>query len=186
MKSLKGGIAIATLAAILGPIGKLAQADTFSINVASGSPPVVPWVKLISEVFIPEVDQRLEGKHTINWIESYSGTAAKVGGVLEAVESGLIEMGQIYAIFEQDKLILQNITYMTPFGSDDLELVTRMIGELHEEHPALTQAWEDNGQVFVAPLLAWTRITLQPIFRFDQSMTCRAVKSAARVRSQTG
>ena len=129
-----------------------ASAETISINVASGSPPVVPWVRMISEVFIPEVNKRIEGTHTINWIESYSGTVAKVGGVLEAVESGLIDMGQVYAIFEQDKLILQNITYMTPFGSDDLELVTRMIGEMHDEHPALTQAWEDNGQVFIAPI----------------------------------
>ena len=129
-----------------------ASAETFSINVASGSPPVVPWVRMISEVFIPEVNRRLEGSHTINWIESYSGTVAKVGGVLEAVESGLVEMGQVYAIFEQDKLILQNITYMTPFGSDNLELVTRMIAEMHDEHPALTQAWRDNGQVFIAPI----------------------------------
>lgn len=129
-----------------------AKAEEFSINVASGSPPVVPWVKMISEVFIPEVNKRIESKHKINWIESYSGTAAKVGGVLEAVESGLVEMGQVYAIFEQDKLILQNVTYMTPFGSDDLELVTRMIGELHAENPAMTKAWTDNGQVFIAPI----------------------------------
>ncbi len=145
-------LAALILAAGFGLHSPAAQADTFSINVASGSPPVVPWVKMISEVFIPEVDKRIEGAHTINWIESYSGTVAKVGGVLEAVESGLIEMGQVYAIFEQDKLILQNITYMTPFGSDDLELVTRMIGEMHDEHPALKQAWEDNGQVFIAPI----------------------------------
>lgn len=142
------GLAFSVLTAVQGA----ANADTFSINVASGSPPVVPWVKMISTVFIPEVNQRLEGKHTINWIESYSGTAAKVGGVLEAVESGLIEMGQVYAIFEQDKLILQNLTYMTPFGSDDLELVTRMIAELHNEHEAMTKAWTDNGQTFIAPI----------------------------------
>lgn len=152
MSYLKTGIAALAVAASLGSVWETAQAETFNINVASGSPPVVPWVRLISEVFIPEVNARLGDARTINWIESYSGTVAKVGGVLEAVESGLIEMGQVYAIFEQDKLILQNITYMTPFGSDDLELVTRMVGELHEEHPALTKAWEDNGQVFIAPI----------------------------------
>lgn len=146
------GLATLGLAIGLGLNSPAANAETFSINVASGSPPVVPWVRMISEVFIPEVDKRIDGAHTINWIESYSGTVAKVGGVLEAVESGLIEMGQVYAIFEQDKLILQNVTYMTPFGSDDLELVTRMIREMHDEHPALTQAWEDNGQVFIAPI----------------------------------
>lgn len=152
MKNFKTCMSAAALLATTAFIATPASAETFSINVASGSPPVVPWVKMISEVFIPEVNKRLEGQHEIEWIESYSGTAAKVGGVLEAVESGLIEMGQVYAIFEQDKLILQNITYMTPFGSDDLELVTRMIGELHDEHPAMNQAWEDNGQVFVAPI----------------------------------
>lgn len=152
MNVLKTGIAALAMATSFGIASQTARAETFNINVASGSPPVVPWVSLISKVFIPEVNARLGDAHTINWIESYSGTAAKVGGVLEAVESGLIEMGQVYAIFEQDKLILQNITYMTPFGSDDLELVTRMIGELHEEHPALTKAWEDNGQVFIAPI----------------------------------
>ncbi|MDA4848446.1 C4-dicarboxylate TRAP transporter substrate-binding protein [Hoeflea poritis] len=151
MNLFKSGIAALAMASF-GFVAQPAQAETFNINVASGSPPVVPWVKLISDVFIPEVNARIGDEHTINWIESYSGTVAKVGGVLEAVESGLIEMGQVYAIFEQDKLILQNITYMTPFGSDDLELVTRMIGELHDEHPALKKAWEDNGQVFIAPI----------------------------------
>lgn len=146
----------ALLTAMLASVGmawqSTALAEDFTINVASGSPPVVPWVRMISEVFIPEVNSRIEGRHTIEWIESYSGTAANVGGVLEAVESGLVEMGQVYAIFEQDKLILQNITYMTPFGSDDLELVTRLIGELHAENPAMTEAWSDNGQVFIAPI----------------------------------
>lgn len=104
MQIIKGNLAAWVLAITLAVAGQAARAETFSINVASGSPPVVPWVRLISEVFIPEVNRRLEGRHTINWIESWSGTAAKVGGVLEAVESGLIEMGQIYAIFEQDKL----------------------------------------------------------------------------------
>lgn len=151
MNLFRSGIAALAMTS-LGFVAQPAQAETFNVNVASGSPPVVPWVKLISDVFIPEVNARIGDEHTINWIESYSGTVAKVGGVLEAVESGLIEMGQVYAIFEQDKLILQNITYMTPFGSDDLELVTRMIGELHEEHPALKKAWEDNGQVFIAPI----------------------------------
>ena len=151
MNLFRSGIAALAMTS-LGFVAQPALAETFNINVASGSPPVVPWVKLISDVFIPEVNARIGDEHTINWIESYSGTVAKVGGVLEAVESGLIEMGQVYAIFEQDKLILQNITYMTPFGSDDLELVTRMIGELHEEHPALKKAWEDNGQVFIAPI----------------------------------
>lgn len=152
MTRLKSRLAALGLVLGLGLHVPTASAETFSINVASGSPPVVPWVRMISEVFIPEVDKRIAGTHKINWIESYSGTVAKVGGVLEAVESGLIEMGQVYAIFEQDKLILQNITYMTPFGSDDLELVTRMIGEMHDEHPALTKAWKENGQVFIAPI----------------------------------
>ena len=129
-----------------------ANAEDFSINIASGSPPVVPWVKMITSVFIPEVNKRIEGKHTINWIESYSGTAAKVGGVLEAVESGLVEMGQVYSIFEQDKLILQNMTYMTPFGTDDVELVTRMVTEMHEENEILTDVWADNGQKFIAAI----------------------------------
>ncbi len=152
MKNFGKKLLPASLLAAALCIAPSAEADDFSINVASGSPPVVPWVRMISEVFIPEVNKRIDGKHKINWIESYSGTVAKVGGVLEAVESGLVEMGQVYAIFEQDKLILQNVTYMTPFGSDDLELVTRMIGELHAENPAMTKAWTDNGQVFVAPI----------------------------------
>ncbi len=140
------------LAALLMAFTGAVSAKTIKINIASGSPPVVPWVKMISTVFIPEVNKRIEGKHEIEWTESYSSTVAKVGGVLEAVESGLVEMGQVYAIFEQDKLILQNVTYMTPFGSDDLELVTRLIGELHREHPALVEAWKKNNQLFVAPI----------------------------------
>lgn len=154
MKSMR--MAMPVIGTILSSVAWLStatQAETFRINIASGSPPVVPWVKMIKTVFIPEVDKRLlaaGGKNKIVWRTSFSGTAAKVGGVLEAVQSGLVEMGQVYAIFEQDKLILQNITYMTPFGSDDLSLVTRLMQEMHKEHPALANAWLRYNQVFIA------------------------------------
>jgi len=131
-----------------------AGADTFRATFVAGHPPHLPWVKLVKELYIPTVNKSLAetGKHQIEWTEAYGGSVAKVGGVLESVEAGVAEMGIVYSLFEQDKLPLQNITYVTPFGSSDLELVTRIVRELYEEIPAMRESWHRHNQVFIAPI----------------------------------
>ncbi|MEN8210864.1 MAG: hypothetical protein ABFR31_04035, partial [Thermodesulfobacteriota bacterium] len=110
-----------------------ANAKDFKITVAAGHPPIFLWVTLARDYFIPEVDKRLleaGGKDKIVWNQAYGGTIAKIGGVLEAIEEGIVDMGFVGTIFEASKMPLHNVSYMTPFGSDNVFHTVDVIAEL--------------------------------------------------------
>jgi TRAP-type transport system periplasmic protein len=110
-------MAFLTLALII-PV--TTQAKTYQLSMVAGHPPVFLWVSLSSEFFIPEVNKRLKeagGKDEIKWNEGYGGTVAKIGGVLEAIEMGVADIGFVGTLFEASKMPLHNVSYMTPFGS---------------------------------------------------------------------
>ena len=151
MKSvLMSGVAFLTLTAATG----LANAETFSFTVVAGHPPITKGVANIRDFFIPEVNRRLEeqGKHSIEWTEAYAGSVADVKGVLEAVETGIAEFGYVPHLFEGDKLPLEQITYVTPFGTADLPKLLQVITRMHEEIPEMDAAWAKNNQKVLAPV----------------------------------
>ena len=97
-----------------------AQAKTYKLTVVAGHPPIFLWVSLTRDFLIPEIDARLAGaggKDDIKWNQAYGGTVAKIGGVLEAIEEGVADLGFVGTLFEAPKMPLHNVSYMTPFGS---------------------------------------------------------------------
>lgn len=129
-----------------------ANAKTFKVTVAAGHPPIFLWVTLARDYFIPEVDKRLleaGGKDKIVWNQAYGGTIAKIGGVLEAIEEGIVDMGFVGTIFEASKMPLHNVSYMTPFGSDNVFHTVDVIAELQSKIPALAQEWTRNNQIYL-------------------------------------
>ncbi len=139
--------AVLALGFMGGFAGSLAgQAETINVTIAAGHPPVFRWVKHASKTFIPAVNKALEGSgHEIKWSEQYGGSLAKVGGVLEAVEEGLAEVGLVSSLFEPAKLSLQTVTYFTPFTNRDSTAVSDLIDGLHKTTPELRATWEKNG-----------------------------------------
>lgn len=132
------GAAALLAGALPGP----AEAETIPINVVNGHPPIFLWVKHLTETFIPTVDAALEGTdHEIAWSEHYGGSLAQVGGELEALEAGLAEVGVVPTVFEPSNLPLQNVTYVTPFGTPDPVLVTDVIDRLHQDIPGMAESW---------------------------------------------
>ncbi len=143
---MKRLIATALTAALLAGSAAAVRAETVNITVAAGHPPVLRWVKHTSQTFIPAVNKALEGTDiTVNWSEQYGGSLAKVGGVLEAVEEGLAEVGLVSSLFEAAKLSPQNVTYFTPFVSSSPTAIADLIDTMHEENQDLRQSWEDNN-----------------------------------------
>jgi len=123
-----------------------AAADEISVTIAAGHPPVFRWVKHTSQTFIPSVNKALEGSgHSIVWSEQYGGALAKVGGELEATEEGLAEIGLVSSLFDPSKLALQNVTYVTPFVSDDTAIISEMMDGLHISDPEMRAPWLTNG-----------------------------------------
>ena len=135
------------------PVG--ASADTINATIAAGHPPVFRWVKMLDEVFIPEVSKALEGsEHTVNITGQYGGAIAGVGEELEAVEAGLAELGICQSLFDPAKLAIQNVTYYTPFVSDDIRAVSDLMHRLQLEDTRMQKSWKDNGVTYLgAPVV---------------------------------
>jgi len=144
---LGGTLLSASLAFATAP----ACAEEIHATVIAAHPSVFLWVKTLSETFIPTVDAALEGTdYTINWTEAYGGTLAKVGGVLEAMEDGLAQIGVVSSLFEPSLLSLQNISYVTPFGSPDVDVVFDAIDEMHDEIPDMRKLWEEHDLEYLS------------------------------------
>ena len=139
---------------------------------AAGHTPAQLWVELLRDEFIPAVDARLREAgdvYRIQWRQAYGGSVAKLGGVLDAVEVGIVELGLVAVLFEASRLPLQNVTYMTPFGPDDPELVIRTVLPLHREIPAMARAWEESRVVLLGAMSveSYDLYTREPVQRLE-------------------
>lgn len=126
------------------------HAENINVTIAAGHPPVFRWVKQFPEAFLPSATSALEAMgHSLTASEQYGGAIAGVGEELEAVEAGLAELGVCSSLFDPAKLAVQNVTYYTPFVSDDVRLVTDVIHNLHTNDPRMTEAYTENNVVYV-------------------------------------
>jgi TRAP-type C4-dicarboxylate transport system substrate-binding protein len=101
---------------------------------------------------VPESNRRLEAMgspHRILWTESYGGSLYKYNHTLEAIEIRLTDIGWVGTLWELSKMPLQNVTYYTPFVSDDYEMIYAIMNELNERVPALNEAWTAQNQHFL-------------------------------------
>lgn len=58
--------------------------------------------------------------------------------LLQGVADGLADAGWVGTLWEESKMPRQNITYYTPFVSDDVALLAEVIDGYHPEFPALS------------------------------------------------
>jgi len=123
-----------------------AGGQSYPVYLVAGHSPVFPWIKHLTESFIPAVDAALEGTgYEIEWKEFYGGSLATLGGVLEAVEAGLADIALVMIAFEPANLPLQNISYIAPFGSPSPEVVVMIMDALHGEVPGMLESWRAYG-----------------------------------------
>ena len=129
-----------------------AQGETVRLTVASSHTTGLPWVGVMSTLVVPESNLRLEAMgspYRIRWTESYGGSLYKLNHTLEAVEIGLTDIGWVGTLWEPSKMPLQNVTYYTPFVTDDYDLLREIMNELHEQVPELNDAWTEQNQKFL-------------------------------------
>ena len=129
-----------------------ASAETFRLTAAAGHPTTLHPIGVFKDYFIPEVGRRLAaagGKHTMTWTQAWGGSLVKFDGVLEAVEQGIIDVGWVGTLFEEAKLPLHSVTYVTPFSCEDVAVVIKTVHVLHERVPALRQQWDKYNQVYL-------------------------------------
>ena len=149
------GARMLLLAGICGTLvgsGKPLRAQaTVPLTVIDAYAPTALWVRVFLDYYMPEVDRRLAetGNYEIDWNRAFGGTVAKTGGVLEALQYGLADIGIITSPFHPDKIPFFNISYVTPLVTADIGLVARTVDELVEKYPELGRQWDDYNQVFL-------------------------------------
>ena len=130
-----------------------ANATTFKLKIGAGHPPAGLWVATLRDVFMPRVAERVakETPHKIEWTEAFGGSVCKLGECLEAIEFGLIDIGDAHAPFEPAKMLAHNFAFFAPFGAPDPRVAAKAVREVYETTPALRKVLEDRyNQVFVA------------------------------------
>lgn len=170
---MKHRLAFLAVAAALATGASAVHAQqTIKLTVVAGHPPAFLWVKLLDEFFIPEVDKRLAAagnKHKIEWTKAWGGTLVKLGGESKGIADGVGDLGFVSTVFEAPKFPLQNVSYFTPFGTDNLALVTRTVGEMQKSIPAMADAWSKSGLVYLggAALDTYHLWTKFPVTKFE-------------------
>jgi TRAP-type C4-dicarboxylate transport system substrate-binding protein len=128
------------------------MAESFRLTAGGPQSASLPWIGIIQSLVVPESNRRLalsNSEHDIIWREAYGGSLYKWQNSLEAIEIGLTDIGWVGALWETSKMPLQNVTYYTPFVTDDLALLLELFNDLHQTVPALAEAWDDQNQVLL-------------------------------------
>ena len=146
---MKTALCLALCAAAVAP----AQADqTFKLTIASSHPTTLPWVGLMSTLFVPEVNKRVAalGKgYKIEWREAYGGQLYKMNATLTSVEQGVTDIGWVFHSLESAKMPLSQFGSVTPFTTDDIRIILDVANEMNEKVPALVNEWDKNNLVFL-------------------------------------
>ncbi len=128
------------------------QPQRLRVTVAAGHPPVFLWVKLLDEFFVSEVDRRLKAAGVpleIEWNRAYGGALAKLGSELDTMRDGISDAGFVSTVFEAAKMPLQNVSYVCPFGVEDVFLLASIVERLQESIVGMGHAWTRHGLVYL-------------------------------------
>ncbi|HLJ21306.1 MAG TPA: hypothetical protein VKU84_13960, partial [Stellaceae bacterium] len=123
--------------------------ETIKLTVVASHPPQSTWIIALHDVFLPKVDEALAktGNYKIEWNEAYSGTIVKPRGDLDGIQSGLGDMGIVVTSFYPDRLPLHRLTFVVPFVSSDIQLVTKIMNDLEKSEPAFKKIWDSYNLV---------------------------------------
>ena len=106
----------------------------------------------LRKTLIGKADGRISdlgGTEKIVWIEKFDGAYFGFRYSVGSVETNLVDMALGSTFWEPDRLALQNISYLAPFAIDDLSDLVTIIDELHDEIPAMQEAWNSIESVFL-------------------------------------
>ena len=121
-----------------------AEAETIRLRIASGHPAVNTYVNLMTNFFVPEVTKRVAERteHKVEFVEGYGGAMVKVADTLEAVQSGIIDIGGYCFCFEPSNLPLQAFQVMLPFGTMSPVKSVTLTRAVYDRVPMLGETFE--------------------------------------------
>lgn len=145
-------------ALIFAMAGAASAQQRITVNIGSSHPEANIWVYAMKNTFQPEVNRVLAeaGEYEINWVESYGGTLYRFTDTRAAVMDGIVDVGMVGAVWEGATMPLQNVTYFTPFATEDHRLLIEIFDELTESLPELRDSWAENNMVHLSSLITDT------------------------------
>jgi TRAP-type C4-dicarboxylate transport system substrate-binding protein len=147
--------ALTTIGAMLISSAAVAQ-QTLTVNIGSSHPEANIWVYAMKNTFQPEVNRILAetgNEYQVNWVENYAGTLYKFTDTREAVMDGIVDVGMVGTVWEGANMPLQNVTYFTPFATEDHRMIIEIFDDLSENLPELKNSWAENGMVHLSSLI---------------------------------
>lgn len=122
--------------------------ETIELTLGAGHPAggAISTTNYSERFLVPEIEQRVEEEtdYTVSIAEQYGGSVAPLGEVLEATQSGLLDIGLVIYPFEPSNLFLWNMAYYVPFGSPDPQVVTDVTRQTLEANPEMTERLESD------------------------------------------
>jgi TRAP-type C4-dicarboxylate transport system substrate-binding protein len=121
-----------------------------NLTIAASHPTTISWIWALQNALMPTVNKELENtRFRIRWREAFGGTLYKFNETRTAVRDGLTDVGWVGTLWEGSAMPLQNITYFTPFATDDLRKQTTLMDEMTNTMPEMNKAWEENSMVYL-------------------------------------
>lgn len=156
------GSAVAAVAASLFLNGA-AGAQTVTMKWGEHLPPCCSMYAAAAEWLAKEVDKRSKG--TLKFDINYGGVLASVGEIPTAIETGIIDMGNIVTPYFPDQFVVNNaIPFFWPQPKSQQELGELML-KWHKEIPAFGKELQkfNSKLITVRPLPPYGLICTSPI-----------------------
>lgn len=178
-RTVLNAISIATAAFAIAGAGT-ANADTFRLTMGAGTGDGTIWVPAMRDFFAPEITKRVQQKtgHKIEWVNAFAGSVCKLGECLEAVETGLLDIGAVATPFEPAKLMAHNYAFYVPFGTPDPAVSARAALKVYDAVPDLKKILDKYNQVFLGVISAGN-YGLLTMFPWDKVEQLKGRKIAA-------
>lgn len=135
---------------LLAAPGLVAAQSSVNLTIAASHPATISWIWALKNAFMPTVEKELEAsRFRIRWREAFGGTLYKFNETRSAVRDGITDVGWVGTLWEGSSMPLQNVTYFTPFATDDLRKQTTLIDQLTATLPEMNKAWDENNMVYL-------------------------------------
>ena len=177
-KSFKQSV---TLAAVLLTFASgHANAEVFTLRIASGHPTANTYVQLLHEFFVPEVIKRVAAhtKDKVQFIEGYGGSIVKTDTTLEGVQSGIIDIGGYNTGFEPSRLPLHAFQVMLPFGPMSPEMSLKVARAVYDKVPYMSKVFEDKFNQHLLALITDEGYNIGTTFAWDKVSDLKGRKIA--------
>jgi len=146
-KMVKAAAAACIGGALAGAPGAIAQ-EKISLTAGSGLALASVGTSELANYFLPEVNRRLAegGRYQIEWTTGWGGTIAGQFDMFEAVEDGIVDIAYVNTLHEGAKLPLEQVTFVTPYGVNDLKSAISIFNALRERVPAMDEQFIKYNQ----------------------------------------